>query len=161
ECNADEKPTHRVQISKTFEIGKYEITQAQWESVMGSDPSTIKGPDRPVETVSKNEVHDFLNRLNAQNDGFHYRLPTAAECESAARAGTSGAYAGTLDEIAWYAGNSEDETHPVGKKKANAWGLYDMEGNVREWVEDLYSRNYYSNSPAADPTGPLPGEGGG
>jgi len=160
ECNADEKPAHRVQITKTFEVGKYEVTQAQWESVMGSNPSTIKGSDHPVETVNKNEVHDFLGRLNARNDGYRYRLPTEAEWEYAARAGTTGAYAGTLNEIAWYGGNSEDETHPVGRKKPNAWGLYDMEGNVREWVEDLYARNYYNNSPATDPTGPQAGQRG-
>jgi formylglycine-generating enzyme required for sulfatase activity len=161
DCNADEKPAHRVQITKAFEIGKYEVTQAQWESVMGSNPSTIKGADRPVETVNKDEAHDFLSRLNAKNDGYRYRLPTEAEWEYAARAGTTDAYAGPLNDIAWYGGNSEDETHPVGKKKPNAWGLYDMQGNVREWVEDLYGRNYYGNSPAADPTGPPPGQRGG
>ena len=157
DCNDDERPQHRVQITKSFEIGKYEVTQTQWQAVMDSNPSTMKGSDRPVETVTKIEAQDFLNRLNAQNDGYRYRLPTEAEWEYAARAGTAGPYAGSLNDIAWYAGNSEDETHTVGKKKPNAWGLYDMEGNVREWVEDLYARNYYNNSPAADPTGPAPG----
>jgi formylglycine-generating enzyme required for sulfatase activity len=88
-CDADEKPAHRVQITKAFEIGKYEVTQAQWQAVMGSNPSTIKGDDRPVETVSKNEANDFLARLNARNDGYHYRLPTEAEWEYAARAGSA------------------------------------------------------------------------
>src|SRR5262245_39117367 len=161
ECKADEKPVHRVQITKKFEMGKYEVTQAQWESVMGSNPSTIKGADRPVETVTKNEAHDFLSRLNARNDGYRYRLPTEAEWEYAARAGMTEASAGSLNEIAWYAENSGDETHSVGTKKPNAWGLYDMQGNVREWVEDLYSRDYYSNSPSADPTGPQAGQQGG
>ena len=161
QCNADEKPAHQVQITKAFEIGKYEVTQAQWMAVMSANPSTIKGDDRPVETIAKTEAQDFLGRLNASNDGYRYRLPTEAEWEYAARAGTTGPYAGTLDEIAWYAGNSDDETHPVGLKKPNAWGVHDMEGNVREWVADLYSRTYYSNSPAADPTGPLVGQGGG
>ncbi len=158
-CAADEKPAHRVQITKAFEIGKYEVTQAQWQAVMGANPSTIKGDNRPVETVSKNEAHDFLAKLNARNDGYRYRLPTEAEWEYAARAGSSGTQ--PLDEVAWYADNSGDETHAAGTKKPNAWGIYDMLGNVREWVEDLYAANYYSNSPVADPAGPTPGQGGG
>ena len=160
-CSDDEKPAHRVQITKAFEIGKFEVTQAQWQAIMGSNPSANKGDDRPVETVSKNEVHEFLNRLNARNDGYKYRLPTEAEWEYAARAGSAEPTGAALDEVAWYAANSGDETHPVGQKKPNAWGLYDMLGNVREWVEDQYSANYYSTSPLADPTGPAPGQGGG
>jgi formylglycine-generating enzyme required for sulfatase activity len=160
DCNQDERPIHRVQITKSFEIGKYEVTQAQWQTVMGSNPSTMKGDNRPVETISKAEAEDFLNKLNARNDGYHYRLPTEAEWEYAARAGSKVPYAGSLDDIAWYAGNSGDETHPVGTKKPNAWGIYDMQGNVREWVADWYSGNYYSSSPATDPTGPAPGQRG-
>jgi formylglycine-generating enzyme required for sulfatase activity len=87
ECQADEKPLHRVQITKAFEIGKYEVTQAQWQAVMGSNPSTIKGDDHPVETISKEEAQDFLAKLTARNDGYRYRLPTEAEWEYAARAG--------------------------------------------------------------------------
>src|SRR5262249_26628898 len=158
DCNDDERPIHRVQITKPFEIGKYEVTQAQWQAVMGANPSTIKSDDHPVATTSKNDGQDFLNKLNERNDGYNYRLPTEAEWEYAARAGTAEPYAGRLDEIGWYAGNSEDETHPVGKKKPNGWGLYDMQGNVRELVSDWYARDYYSRSPVADPTGPPPGE---
>jgi formylglycine-generating enzyme required for sulfatase activity len=161
DCTADEKPAHRVQITKAFEIGKYEVTQSQWQAVMGSNPSAIKGDDHPVEMVSKNDAHDFLAKLNARNDGYKYRLPTEAEWEYAARAGTTGTTAASLDEIAWYGANSDDTTHPVGMKKPNAWGLYDMLGNVREWVEDVYTRDFYSNSPVADPIGPQAGRGGG
>jgi formylglycine-generating enzyme required for sulfatase activity len=148
DCNADEKPAHRVQIAKAFEMGKYEVTQAQWQAVMGANPSTIKGDDRPVETVSKNDAHEFLAKLNARGDGYKYRLPSEAEWEYAARAGTTGPPA-SLDEVAWYADNSGDETHPVGTKKPNAWGLYDMLGNVREWVEDVFTRNSYGGAPGA------------
>jgi formylglycine-generating enzyme required for sulfatase activity len=152
-CTAEEKPAHRVQITKPFELGRFEVTQAQWVAIMGSNPSTIKGDDLPVETVSKNDVHDFLAKLNARNDGYLYRLPTEAEWEFAARAGAAGE-PGSLDDFAWYGANSGDTTHPVGQKKPNAWGLYDMLGNVREWVEDNYTRDYYANSPLTDPTGP-------
>jgi len=159
-CASDETPRHRVQISKAFEIGKYEVTQSQWMALMQTNPSGSKGDDRPVETVSKLEAQDFIAKLNAMNDGFRYRLPTEAEWEYAARAGRDVAYSGPLDEIAWYAANSDDETHPVGRKKPNAWGLYDVHGNVREWVSDFYSSDYYSISPEIDPTGPQLGTGG-
>jgi formylglycine-generating enzyme required for sulfatase activity len=156
ECNPDESPRHRVRITKPFEIGKYEITQAQWTGVMQSNPAAGKGENRPVEFVSKFDTQDFIAQLNAKNDGYRYRLPTEAEWEYAARAGVDTPYAGSLGEIAWYAANSDDETHPVGQKKPNAWGLYDITGNVREWVSDLYSETYYGISPVDDPTGPQP-----
>src|SRR5262245_13203305 len=161
DCKADEQPSHLVKITKAFDIGKYEVTQAQWTSVMGSNPSTMKDDHRPVETVTKPEVERFLALLNERHDGYRYRLPSEAEWEYAARAGSQGTSAASLDEIAWYAANSEDESHPVGGKKPNAWGLYDMQGNVREWVADLYSANYYRNSPVDDPTGPALNQGGG
>jgi len=161
ECNPDENPRHRIQITKAFEIGKYEVTQAQWVAVMKSNPSSNKSDTRPVETVSKLEAQDFIAKLNAMNDGYRYRLPTEAEWEYAARAGSESPYSGPLGQVAWYAANSEDETHPVGLKNPNAWGLYDTQGNVREWVSDFYTANYYSNSPAVDPTGPEFGARGG
>jgi formylglycine-generating enzyme required for sulfatase activity len=157
QCNSDETPKHRVQITKGFEIGKYEVTQAQWVALMQTNPSANKGNNLPVETVTKLEAQDFITKLNAANDGYRYRLPTEAEWEYAARAGKDSPSSGPLDDVAWYAGNSGDETHPVGQKKPNAWGLYDMIGNVREWVSDLYSANYYGASPSADPMGPQRG----
>jgi formylglycine-generating enzyme required for sulfatase activity len=153
DCKDDERPLHRVQITKPFYIGKYEVTQAQWEAVMGSNPSSINGADRPVEMITKTEAQDFVDRLNSRLDGYRYRLPTEAEWEYTARAGAASPYYGKLDEIAWFAANSGDETHPVGRKKPNAWGLHDMLGNVREWVSDSYAATYYSNSPSVDPAG--------
>jgi formylglycine-generating enzyme required for sulfatase activity/tetratricopeptide (TPR) repeat protein len=158
QCYEDEKPQHHVRISKGFEIGKYLVTQAMWESVMGSNPSTFKGADRPVERVSWNDVQEFLWRMNAKNDGYRYRLSTEAEWEYAARAGRMSARYGELDTIAWYDGNSGNDTHPVGQKQANAWGLYDMLGNVFEWVQDWYDENYYQQSLGTDPQGPSSGE---
>lgn len=153
-CVVIEQPPHAVRITKAFEMGKYEVTQAQWGSVMGSNPSNFKGADRPVESVSWSDVQAFLQKLNARNDGYRYRLPTEAEWEYAARAGITSIYPGPLDQIAWYDQNSGQETHPVGLKQPNAWGLYDMLGNVREWVQDWNSARYYQVSPEIDPPGP-------
>jgi len=153
----DEKPRHRVRITKRFEMGKYEVTQAQWKAAMGANPSTFKGDDRPVETVSWNDVQEFLKRLNATDDGYRYRLPTEAEWEYAARAGSTADGVANVDEIAWYGENSGRETHPVGRKRANAWSLYDMLGNVWEWCADWHGANYYASSPVDDPQGPASG----
>lgn len=138
ECDDDEKPARQLRITNAFEIGKYEVTQAMWESVMGTNPSTFKGADRPVEEVSWEDVQEFLKRLNQRRDGYRYRLPTEAEWEYAARAGSSQAYPVTPNRSGWYAENSERQTHPAGQKEPNAWGLHDTAGNVWEWVEDKY-----------------------
>jgi hypothetical protein len=157
-----EQPVHRVIISKSFQLGKYEITQGQWKVIMGSNPSYFKGDDNlPVEQVSWDDAQAFMAKLNALNDGYRYRLPTEAEWEYACRAGTTGDYGGTgnLDEMGWYNNNSGSKTHAVGTKKANTWGLHDMHGNVWEWVQDWYSSDYYSSSPLTDPPGPTSGSG--
>jgi formylglycine-generating enzyme required for sulfatase activity len=140
----DEKPVHQVTISYSFYMGKYEVTQAQWQSVMGNNPSNFKdcGGDCPVDSVSWDDTQNFIQRLNQINDGYVYRLPTEAEWEYACRAGTPGDYAGSPDQLAWSFENAEFKTHSVGRKRPNAWGLYDMTGNVDEWCEDLYHRNY-------------------
>jgi formylglycine-generating enzyme required for sulfatase activity len=161
-ASRNEKPAHQVRISKPFYLGKYEVSQAQWEAVMGNNPSNFKGRSNPVEMVSWDNVQEFINRLNKQEGHNSYRLPTEAEWEYAARAGTTGVYsfgddAGSLGQYAWWYGNSGDKTHPVGQKQPNAWGLYDMHGNVWEWVQDWYGENYYSSSPSTDPKGPPSG----
>jgi formylglycine-generating enzyme required for sulfatase activity len=151
----DEKPVHRVVISEPFFLGKYEVTQAQWESVMGMNPSYFQNcPQCPVENVSWDNCQEFIRKLNAKGDGYTYRLPTEAEWEYACRSETTGDYAAYLDAIGWYKVNSGSKTHPVGQMKPNAWGLHDMHGNVNEWCADSYSGNYYNTSPTNDPKGP-------
>lgn len=142
----DEKPTHRVRITKGFWLGKTEVTQKQWQSVMRNDPSHFKGEDLPVESVSWHDCQEFCRKV-----GQGLRLPTEAEWEYACRAGTTGDYAGEIGDMAWYSDNSGEKTHPVGSKQPNLWGLYDMHGNVWEWCEDRYSEEYYASSPAVNP----------
>jgi formylglycine-generating enzyme required for sulfatase activity len=142
-----ENPVHRVNISKAFYMGKYEVTQKQWRDVMGNNPSSFEGDNLPVETVSWNEVQEFIKKLNEKEGSNKYRLPTEAEWEYAARAGTTtphffGNNESKLGDYAWYDSNSYRVTHDVGQKKPNPWGLYDMYGNVLEWVQDKWHDNY-------------------
>jgi formylglycine-generating enzyme required for sulfatase activity len=155
--NSDERPAHLVRFSRAFEMGKYEITQAQWQVLMDANPSHFHGSSLPVDSVSWNDAQQFIQRLNAQNDGYVYRLPTEAEWEYASSAGSNGDYAGNLNDIAWCNENSGDRTHPVGQKKPNLWGLYDMQGNVSEWCQDWYDAKYYMGRPSVDPRGPNSG----
>jgi len=154
-----ETPQHRVTFGREFWIGKYAVTQAQWSALMDDNPSEFSGKDRPVERVSWNDARVFLEKLNAAEDTDAYRLPTEAQWEYAARAGSASAYAfgsetSRLKEYAWYKTNSGGRTHRVGQLQPNDWGLYDMHGNVHEWCRDWFDRSYYSQSPAADPQGP-------
>ena len=159
EASYNEQPVTRVRISRGFWLGKYEVTQAEWQAVMGSNPSALDecGPDCPVEQVSWDDVQEFIRRLNAAVGVERYRLPTEAEWEYAARAGTSGDRYGDLDAIAWNRDNSGFRTHPVGQKAPNAWGLYDMLGNVWEWTQDWYG--HYPGGFVTDPRGPASGSG--
>ena len=166
-----EKPRHKVTLTRDFLMGKYQVTQALWDSVMGSNPSYSKGANRPVEYVSWFDVVEFCNKLS-EREGLEpaytingddvtcnwnakgYRLPTEAEWEYSARSGQRFKYSGSnnVDEVAWYDDNSGSETHPVGLKKPNGFGLYDMSGNVYEWCWDRFGG--YSSGSQTDPTGP-------
>jgi len=171
-CWSDESPVHTVTLTNAFYMGRYEVTQAQWQARMGSNPSSFQSasaqvpaaqvPNRPVERVSWNMIQGFLTQTGM-------RLPTEAEWEYAYRAGTTTAFHGftgylsgtnndnLLGNIAWFSSNSNSQTRPVGGKLGNGFGLHDMAGNVFEWVNDLYGSSYYSSSPQNNPPGPTTG----
>jgi len=156
----NEKPVHEVCLDD-FYMGKYEVTQGQWKQIMGNNPSYFKdcGDNCPVEGVSWNDIQEFIQKLNNKT-GKNYKLPTEAEWEYAARSGGKNEkYSGgnDVDSVAWYNKNSGNKTHPVGQKKPNGLGIYDMSGNVWEWVSDWYDGDYYKNSPKNNPTGPNSG----
>ena len=159
--DADEKPAHEVTITKPFYMAVNEVTQLQWKTLMGDNPSGFKGDDLPVEKVSWEDCQGFLAKLKGKlSAGMACRLPSEAEWEYACGAGGAGAYcfgddAEGLKDFAWYIGNAEDRTHPVGQKKPNAWGLHDMHGNVYEWCADWHGP--YENTAQKDPAGPASG----
>lgn len=158
ECAYDERPSHKVTL-RAYAIAKYPVTQALWKAVMGSNPSRFKGDDLPVESVSWDEVQMFIKRLN-QLTGLNYRLPTEAEWEFAARGGlnpnpTRFCGGAELPEYGWYFSNAENTTHPVGLKRPNTLGIYDMSGNVWEWCSDYYGK--YPDDDVENPTGPSKG----
>jgi formylglycine-generating enzyme required for sulfatase activity len=178
EAQSNEKPRHAVTISRPFYLARYEVTQAQWEVVMGTSAYTlsrsnpyysmpgmserVRRPSNPV-TVSWDDAQVFIQKLNEREGRHSYRLPTEAEWEYAARAGTTTAYsfgddARQLDRYAWH---SEDfatgSMHTVGRKLPNPWGLHDVHGNVWEWVQDWYADRYPGSGPTTDPTGPATG----
>ncbi len=164
---ASEKPVHTVRLSQPFYLGLSPVTQRQWEAVMGNNPSRFRGPEYPVEQISWDEAREFISRLNVQEGQARYRLPTEAEWEYAARAGVTWDYCfgddvKRLSPYAWYADNAMGTTHPVGQLQPNAWGLFDMHGNVGEWVQDWYASTEYQRRAATgttvvDPAGPAAG----
>ena len=154
EASLLEHPVTQVRISRGFWLGKYEVTQEEWEAVMGSNPSYFSECGNcPIEQVSWEDAQDFIGRLHAREGRKVYRLPTEAEWEYAARAGTAGDRYGNVDAVAWYHGNSGNRTQPVGGKAPNAFGLHDMLGNVWEWVEDWAAAGRLGGT-VTDPRGP-------
>jgi len=154
----DDRPVHEVCVDD-FYLGKYEVTQDQYQEITGSNPSFFKGGNLPVERVSWDDAQSYLRQLNSRSNQ-NYRLPTEAEWEYAARnGGKDEIYAGgnNVNAVGWYGGNSKGKTHPVGQKRANELGLYDMTGNVWEWCQDWFGRDYYGKSPRNNPQGPASG----
>jgi len=157
----DEKPAHKIYLD-AFYLGKFEVTQKEWKAVMGISPSLWNGDDLPIEQVGWDDVQEYLRKLSEMT-GQKYRLPTEAEWEYACRAGTTSKYyygddVGRLEEYVWFDENSIGITHPVGQKKPNAWGLYDMLGNVWEFCQDCYDKNYYSKSVDRNPVNSVQGK---
>ena len=162
-----ERPRHQVKLA-AFAISKYPVTQAQWQTVMGNNPSQFKGEYLPVENVSWNDCQEFLKKLNtivgaSSQSPIKFRLPTEAEWECACRAGMEtiwpfGNDPAQLNQYAWFSKNSGKQTHPVGQLKPNEWGLFDMLGNVWEWCQDCFDERYYANSPQENPLGPSDGQ---
>jgi sulfatase modifying factor 1 len=174
---SDEAPVHRVWIDP-FLMDRHEVTQEQYVRLVDVNPSTFPGPGRPVDSVNWADAVQYCN-LRSRGEGlspcydeetwgcdfraYGYRLPTEAEWEYACRAGTRTKYSfgsdpGKLPMHAWFKGNSSKETHPVGQRRPNGWGLFDMHGNVAEWCNDVYAKSYYEKSPARNPLGPEEGD---
>jgi formylglycine-generating enzyme required for sulfatase activity len=156
----DNENQRRVVLSRGYYLQTTEVTQGQWKTVMGTNPSRFKdcGDDCPVERVSWNDIQSFIRKLNKRGGNIFHRLPTEAEWEFAARdRGGAHLYAGSndIDMVAWYSGNSNGRTHPVGLKMPNSLGLYDMSGNVYEWCRDWYGD--YAEGTVTDPLGPSSG----
>jgi len=157
---ANEEPVHQVTLS-AFEMSVTPITQGQYQEVMGNNPSYFRGYELPVEKVGWNDAVEFCQKLS-QKTGSKFRLPTEAEWEYACRAGTTTRYnlgntKSDLAQAGWYDFNSSGKTHPVGQKTPNAWGLYDMHGNVWEWCNDWYGKDFYGSAPKLNPSGALSG----
>lgn len=157
----DEGPQTHVTVTRGFWLGRTEVTQAQWRSVMGTNPSRFHGDTLPVEQASWNEAAEFCRRITERERaggrlpaGYVYALPTEAQWEYAAKAGAGGAFTGKVDGLAWHDQNSGPTTHPVATKKPNALGLHDTLGNVWEWCADWYRADFYKKSGHDNPTGP-------